>query len=1272
MYRILFVGMFCCFVSVYAKGNINSIEQDKEIEEQIFEQLGPLTLLELAPLTKREIVEKLKTDFSVHLKKDPASLFDKYFLSFIYNYFQMMKPDKTQYSLYNLYSLRQPSQQLVSLRGGNNLYFSKNAGDKTITKRFKELLDAFADEPPAFFPDEIIMTFEYNNELYTQMNKAVLSSEDIKAFMKRHSGIVFDESSDETKVFSHEELIMILKQYLDLPVHIRDNLALKRIVRKKKSLKESLFGSIAGEYSHSTETIILNDDTFEAEGQVDEGQRFFLHEIGHALWGKAIWKGLSSEAREDYEKLSWQGDEKINDEFISDYSTTDVQEDFAEHFSAYINNAETLQHKTLGKYDWLKENIFLGTEYFSDTADNLKIFVESDHGDTTPPYFIDFPFKSVEMTISYEDSALDDWPSGRADIKVEVSGLFDDMSGIESMDILMQSEYDYFWMISPDDFKFCNKVSASEFQRDCVLVDPDQPGWYAFYDYEKLSLSYKGYYKVTQIHVKDKAGNEKTLRSHLGDVSVFFPGTRGDRERAEAELAAQERREEQERRARERSARRKQEARERSAEKERKIQEELARRKKSAQEATGWNILNLSDQPVQLYSNESVTTAKPSLFSLPVRLYQRGEKLSMLYSRECVNIAEEELSQLSLTTASGWFDFEWDALICSNTADSEEVPPCDIKKASLIKKNKDYIIADYQYEESADFKQCRLLKAIKEQSVRKKAAKEALGLNLLNLSDGSFRIYQNQKAVLDLKPQKCVNITERELSALSLEAIDISAERESVICTNIKNSSNIYKCDIKKSTLIKQNDNGEYVLKNYKGEKSADFSQCAPLTASESSAVKKEKAPSQSADKENQDQTPPYLIDLIDESVFLSKEEHGGYTFIKVEVKGLFDDLSGIQDISVFMKSKIDDHFSIHSPDNLCEFQRTSGNITALYEKCFFKDSTQQGRYVFYAPELQSYTGNYALNKAEFTDTAGNSKTVESFDDDLDHHNLSFPNKELIFSWGLERSIKKDLEIKTSKTDDGDTIAHIFIADMREFELYDINMSIMDMETEHELKYSIDTDQLFSLNDQFESPVISGKMSLPVVIPKELASGKYKLNWIDFERTRRDDWVIEFDKSNPLVYFDHISSEEDSSLAQPVVDDILMEVVKQDNRRGGDTTITADIPIEGLNKGDGWVKIILKTPTGDFMSVSSELEPNPKGFHSLQALFHLGPNHAEGEYLITQITTSEDYSNALKNRINHRGLSLYKGGYRRQKARLLERGIRTTVKVNPSYPSVED
>ena len=1367
------------------------------VEQQILEQMDSLTLLDLAPLAREELIEKLKKDLNIHIVTDDPVLFNRYFLSYIYNYFQTMKPDRLIRPLYNLHALDQPSPHLVSIQD-NNLYFSHNAGDNIITKQLREIMDHLYEEGrDRTFPDEIQLTFEYNNELYAQLNKAVLSSEEIMEFIKKHSDIVFHIEGllplayKNVKSFTRDELLLILEQYLDLPEHIRDNLALKRIIRvSRESSLFYLFSTVLGTYNPSTQTITLTDAAFNREGTDDTGEGTILHEVGHAFWGKSIWQGLSQEAKREYEQLSWNGDEIINNDFVSDYSTTNVKEDFAEHFAAYINDSEELQHKVKSKFNWLREHIFFNTEYYSDVADNLKIFVESEDGDKTPPYFINSPAESVSITL---ENPISGWPgSDWATIKVEIEGLFDDISGIKEIEIYIESENDSFWIMATRKLQLCDTQLISDLTpnklRRCLFFNSKQPGWYSYYDTERLVLHYPGDYKITRMNLTDRAGNEKTIRSNLGNKTLSFPGTKhiAEKERREAEqknIEAERKKEAEEARLKQEAeeARLKQEAEEARL----KQEAEEARLKQIAETATGFNISNQSE--------------------VPITVYQDADIISHLQPKQCISISQQQLSSLRLKKITDWFDWELDALICTNNTLANRSTlnrrKCNITATSLIKKNdnNDYILTNYQGETDADFSQCNSLqteeanqqqleeeqtarqKQLEEKNRRKRASEEAIGLNISNQSEVLLQIYQDTKVALELEPGECISIMQQQLSSLRLRKVtdwfdletddficsndgiptdiqkcnvnklslltqnkngdhiltayqdekdadfsrckilplpadlnifnqsdipitiyqdqkvemDLKPERcisinqrqllslrlqktvslfNTFICTNTGKPADMHKCNVTTNSLIKKNEDGNYVLVDYLDEEESDFSQCKTLQTTEIKQIEtdsnnKDETSSKSPQEDN---TPPYFIKSIRESISISTEESNesnlirpGRMLITVEVEGLFDNLSGIKEMEMLFESQ-NDSFQItpFTTRKLCDVQFWPQ--THYSYECTFYDPKKSGWYFYggYVQLNRFYPGNYKLTKLILTDKAGNTRTINQKSNDI---TVFIPGTKLLINEDL---IENALEIKTTQTSDGDTLAHILVPDMTNNTLHSIYLYFKGQETGEELSYSINMEQLSELNEQFNSPSVPGKMSLPIVIPQELTSEQYRIDHMHFNIHYQDDIDVSFSRSVATTYFDHISSNADHSIAQPVVADVSLEVLKESNRKGGNTSIRAKIPVTGLDRGRGHIDVIMRTPTGHKIRYSSFIKSNPNDdTRYIEAVFDLKPYHTAGEYMITYMSMSEDYSDALNTRVNSTGSTLYRGARQFHEANLIHRGIRKTLTI--STPPVE-
>ena len=506
------------------------------IEEQVFNQLGSLTLLDLAPLSREELISKLKDDFNISIKTNNPELFNRYFLAYLYSYFKMMFPQSLVFAPLNLHALPHSSPQLVR-REGDNLYFSKNAGDRIINNTFgRFLFDEFSRS--ASLSDEMTVTFEYSNELYNRLNEVLLTVQNIKDFIETHMGITLGvEETDplykDTQPFVREELLILLKQILDMPFHLRDNMALKRIIRMRPDYQPpGAKDPVKADYNSNTQTIRLMDLTFDKLDGDSRGEKTILHEMTHAVWSNlstSLWYGLPFSVQQEYAALSWSGDSKISDEFISDYSAKDVIEDFAEHVAFYIDNSEKLKKETPEKFEWLKKYIFFNVEYFTDSAGNVKIFVPSELEDSEPPYFVNPPGESVKFFVQ-------EILSDKVKLRVEIEGLFDDISGVEDIFILLKFKDDYL-SVKGDSLDKNPCPSPPDFVNNCVITDKNRPGWYVIQKEIDRNRIDSGFYRTHYINVEDYAGNSKTFRSQLRNeteaksrnATVLLPGKKKEK-----------------------------------------------------------------------------------------------------------------------------------------------------------------------------------------------------------------------------------------------------------------------------------------------------------------------------------------------------------------------------------------------------------------------------------------------------------------------------------------------------------------------------------------------------------------------------------------------------------------------------------------------------------------------------------------------------------------------------------------------------------------------
>ena len=509
----------------------NTIDSNDFSFQALAQQTSFLSLFTPNRMAHREeIIDSLEEDMNVFIAVDDPAILNSYLLSYLYNYFNYVLTEgelssgririRTPYYLHARNRNRHPMVEVQ----GENIYIYKNASESIATRKFHETLDSVR-ETDTRGASEIQITFEYNNELYHQLNQALLSSEDIKDFVYRNFGIVFgfnpkDPRSILTQEYTREELLLILKQLLDIPVHIRDNMNLTRIVR------EPQHPFALGSYSSFEQVIRIYDLT---HGESTENfERVVLHEIGHTLWGYRFWNALPLKARSSYQDLFWGESSYFhNTEFISEYSTSNVLEDFAEHFEEYIQNPERLRITSPKKYEWLKENVFINTEYFSSSAmDHLQIFVESDLEDIAPPHFSNNAF--IHVSVKPIDNKT------KLQVKVEINGLFDDVSGVKGITLkfvkplLSTSDRDIMFIDSARLFEdMYEENECEENVKKCTLFDSNEPGKYVLFELLIASNYLPGTYELEKITVTDFSLNSTSYYSLNEEEfpQIFIPGT---------------------------------------------------------------------------------------------------------------------------------------------------------------------------------------------------------------------------------------------------------------------------------------------------------------------------------------------------------------------------------------------------------------------------------------------------------------------------------------------------------------------------------------------------------------------------------------------------------------------------------------------------------------------------------------------------------------------------------------------------------------------------
>ncbi len=369
-------------------------------------------------LGREELIRLLKDQAQVEVI-EPAPVLETPLLSFLYEYFTTAPRFE---SPIRLHSTLESGPVKVWRKDEDDrhidLYFAKNAGSGLLQN--------------ALQPDgAITLTVEYHNDLSHQLTDALHSSASLKILLRDRYRISTDcpKSVEEPcTLLKKSELITLHGMLEDLPDHVRDNLRLSRIHRYPDGI--SYLPNINAVAAYSNGVIWITHRAFEETGDL-LGEGTLAHEMGHAVWA-----ALSYDLRMGFEKLSWTRDpvsgspelKSADQGHVSRYSMESPEEDFAEHFSAYVAKPELLLTHSPEKKAWLKRHLFLDTEYFTTGDPKTRIFVPSKSADTTPPRFLKDLRSSIEVT--HEPLS-----EKRTRLRIRLKGVVDDLSGVASIKI---------------------------------------------------------------------------------------------------------------------------------------------------------------------------------------------------------------------------------------------------------------------------------------------------------------------------------------------------------------------------------------------------------------------------------------------------------------------------------------------------------------------------------------------------------------------------------------------------------------------------------------------------------------------------------------------------------------------------------------------------------------------------------------------------------------------------------------------------------------------
>jgi hypothetical protein len=235
--------------------------------------------------------------------------------------------------------------------------------------------------------------------------------------------------------------------------------------------------------------------------------------------------------KNEFIKISWKKDSSNqyqlkngNIQMISDYSTKSPEEDFAEHFSGYVDAPEKLKKINSEKFRFFHE-LFIDTEYQTIAHEKAKIHLESEKPDSTPPTWKWVPSYNktkwwsfgllnetvpANLSISCEKEKILFGKSENILINVKISGVQDDISGVKDIYISLRSteeKNDSCWIL----------LDSSK----CV---DSKNGIYETSNFIELSDYSPGTYNLDFMIFEDHAGNSQNYNAKELGIKIEIPG----------------------------------------------------------------------------------------------------------------------------------------------------------------------------------------------------------------------------------------------------------------------------------------------------------------------------------------------------------------------------------------------------------------------------------------------------------------------------------------------------------------------------------------------------------------------------------------------------------------------------------------------------------------------------------------------------------------------------------------------------------------------------
>lgn len=392
----------------------------------------------------------------------------------------------------------------LKLSSGHHVYFSRNAIDLLLGIELQKVAEEVCRPE---FTGSKSFTVSYTNTVMEQFLRNAASDDSLRKTLEKKTGWKLrrepgEEYYNEEQEFRTEELVTLIKQLMDIPTEVFKKMKLKNVTRWRIGAPLPIKTANAIYYVKD-QVIQFGDGAFMDNKQDVYGEGTVLHEMGHAYW-----YGIPEARREKFINMSWVKKDKEwvkkapgSDGFITEYSMTNPEEDFAEHFSAFMHNPEFLKRRAMAKNNYFEDNVFTDATFFSTVAENAKVRITSPTPDTKDPWLEnDVIFRHLTEAKVREDG------SKITDINVVVDKAYDDISGIastlQSYEHTKNNEYRIIVKLEPE-----RRPDGTWTLKGNYVTNPKELA--------------PGMYRPSTFALKDNAGNTQYYESErLPDVFI--------------------------------------------------------------------------------------------------------------------------------------------------------------------------------------------------------------------------------------------------------------------------------------------------------------------------------------------------------------------------------------------------------------------------------------------------------------------------------------------------------------------------------------------------------------------------------------------------------------------------------------------------------------------------------------------------------------------------------------------------------------------------------